>query len=61
MKHQPETADICIAACGPSRLVQVGAHMFRLEFAQQVMWDQERSRAEDVRWFIEAVTQKELK
>jgi glycosyltransferase involved in cell wall biosynthesis len=61
VKCQPETQDICVAACGPSRLVQVGAHMFRLELAQRVVWNIESALAEDVQWFVEVVTQKELK
>lgn len=59
IKHQPDTNDICAAACGPSRLVQIGAHMFKRELAQSVMWNVERTVAEDVQWFIEVATQEE--
>lgn len=60
VKQQPITKDICSAALGPSRLIQVGAHIFKRELAQQVQWNPNHSIAEDVQWFIDTITIKEL-
>lgn len=61
LKEQPLVTDLSIAACGPRRMVQVGAHLIKRAVAQSVRWNESRALAEDVEWLIQIATLAERK